>query len=183
MRRKKDANALKVSNKLPQPVLFKNKTPVINNPPMRQIRFTKKGYEKLKKEYNELRKIRPSAVLDLKKAREMGDLSENGYYKASRTRLFEIDRNLRKFMLDLKSAVIVETSSKNIVGIGNVIILSDGKKEIKYEVVGDMEADPINGKISLLSPIGQAIENKKSGDKIEIQAPAGRSRYQILSIS
>src|SRR5258708_14698218 len=71
--------------------------PIMYNDPMNQIRFTKQGYEKLKRDYEELLKSRPAAVDDLKKARDMGDLSENGYYKASKSKLSFIDARLRKF--------------------------------------------------------------------------------------
>lgn len=153
------------------------------NKVVKQIRFTKKGYEKLKKEYENLLKERPSAVLDLKKAREMGDLSENGYYKAARAKLSEIDRNLRKILFELKSAVVIAESNKNSIDIGSTVKLSTGKKEIIYYVVGDLEANPRLFKISLLSPLGKALENKKIGDTIKINTPSGRVSYKILDIS
>lgn len=153
------------------------------NKVVRRIRFTRKGYEKLKKEYENLLKERPAAVLDLKKAREMGDLSENGYYKASRAKLSEIDRNTRKILLNLKRALVVDDSKRDYAGIGSTIRLSDGRKEMIYYIVGDLEADPDLGKISLLSPIGRAIENKKAGDAIKVYTPSGKINYKILAIS
>ncbi len=150
------------------------------NKVVKQIRFTKKGYEKLKKEYKALLKERPSAVLDLKKARDMGDLSENGYYKAARAKLSEIDRNLRKLLFELKSAIVIAKFNKNNISIGSTVKLSTGKKEIIYHIVGDLEADPGNFKISLLSPLGKALENKKIGDKIEINTPGRKVYYKIL---
>ena len=153
------------------------------NKVMKNIRFTKKGFETLKKTYEDLKGSRPAAVLDLKKAREMGDLSENGYYKAARAKLSEIDRNLRKFLIELKSADVVESSESNKVGIGRTVKLSDGKKEIIFQIVGDLEADPRQGKISLLSPLGQALERKKVGDRGEIITPSGKISYEIIKIS
>ncbi len=150
---------------------------------MKNIRFTKKGFETLKKRYEDLKNSRPAAVLDLKKAREMGDLSENGYYKAARAKLSEIDRNLRKFLIELKSADVVESSNSHQVGIGRTVKLSDGKKEIIFQIVGDLEADPRQKKISLLSPLGQALERKKVGDRAEIITPSGKISYKIIKIS
>lgn len=150
---------------------------------MKQIRFTKKGFEAIKKEHTDLLEERPAAVLDLKKAREMGDLSENGYYKAAKWKLSEIDRNLRRLLINIKSAVISDNSGKKIVGIGSSVRLSDGKNEFVYEIVGDLEADPKLKKISLLSPIGQALENKKTRDTVEIETPSGKIKYKILKIS
>lgn len=150
---------------------------------MKNIRFTKIGFDKLKKDYENLQKNRPIAVADLKKARDMGDLSENGYYKAARSKLSEIDRNLRTLLYEIKNAVVIAGADRNTINIGSIIILSDGKKEIKLNIVGDLESDPSLGKISLLSPIGQAVENKKAGDKVDITTPSGIVIYKIISIS
>lgn len=150
---------------------------------MKNIRFTKKGFEALQKTYEDLKNSRPDAVADLKRAREMGDLSENGYYKAARAKLSEIDRNLRKFLIELKSADVVENKNNHQVGIGHTVKLSDGKKETIFQIVGDLEADPSQKKISLLSPLGQALERKKIGDKAEITTPKGKLSYKIIKIS
>lgn len=150
---------------------------------MKNIRFTKKGFEARKKTYEYLKNSRPAAVLDLKRAREMGDLSENGYYKAARAKLSEIDRNLRKFLIELGSADVVESRNNHQVGIGHTVKLSDGKKEKIFQIVGDLEADPSQGKISLLSPLGQALERKKIGDAAEIITPKGIISYKIIKIS
>ena len=149
---------------------------------MKNIRFTKIGFDKLK-DYENLPKNRLIAVADLKKARDMGDLSENGYYKAARSKLSEIDRNLRTLLYEIKNAVVIAGADKNAINIGSIIRLSDGKKEIKLSIVGDLEANPSLGKISLLSPIGQAVENKKAGDKVDIATPSGIITYKIISIS
>ena len=149
---------------------------------MRQIRFTKEGYNNLKREYDELVKKRPGAVLNLKKAREMGDLSENGYYKASRANLSEIDAKLKKTLFQLRNAEVVEKTGKNRVGIGNKITLSNEKNKLIYQIVGDLEANPGLGKISLQSPFGKAVENKEVGERIEIDTPNGKISYKLLKI-
>jgi transcription elongation factor GreA len=147
-----------------------------------KIRFTKEGFEKLKQEHEDLLSQRPYAVSELKKAREMGDLSENGYYKASKQKLNFIDGQLRRTEHALKYADIIESGGADIVEIGKTVTLSDGKIERIYEVVGDWEADPSAGKISLLSPIGKAITNKKVGDEIVIEIPAGKKIYSITAL-
>lgn len=146
------------------------------------VRFTREGYENAKKEYAELLEQREPAVEHLKKAREMGDLKENGYYTASRFKLSSIDRQLRRLSYSLKQAQIVETSQSNSVDIGSNVTITDGKDEIAYSVVGDTEANPGEGKISLLSPLGRALEKKKEGDKIKIKTPSGEKTYLIVSI-
>lgn len=152
-----------------------------------KIRFTKEGYEKLKEEYQDLLRQRPLAVQDLKTAREMGDLSENGYYKESRAKLNFIDGRLRRFSDYLKRADIIDSDGKKLpidtVYIGSTVRLSDGKREKTYQIVGDLEAQPSEGKLSLLSPVGRAIMGKKLNSEIEIETPTGKFTYIITEIS
>jgi transcription elongation factor GreA len=149
---------------------------------MKHIRFTQAGYDALKKEEEKLKKLRPSVVEDLKKAREMGDLSENGYYKASRQKLSFVDSSLRRIDYQLKYATIIESSAKDIVAIGCTVTLDRDGKQVSFEVVGDLEANPSEGKISLLSPLGKALANKKAGDTAEIKTPQRTVSYSIISI-
>jgi transcription elongation factor GreA len=154
---------------------------------MNKIRFTKEGYEKLKEEYNDLLRQRPLAVADLKKAREMGDLSENGYYKASKSKLNFIDGQLRRFSDYLKRADIVDSDGTKLpidtVYIGSTVTLSDGKRERTYQIVGDLEAEPSEGKLSLLSPVGRAIMGQSLNSEVTIQTPAGSFKYKITKIA
>lgn len=158
-----------------------------NIKPINKIRFTKEGYEKLKEEYQDLLKQRPLAVLDLKTAREMGDLSENGYYKESKSKLNFIDGRLRRFSDYIKRADIVDADGTKLpidtVYIGSTVNLSDGKREKTYQIVGDLEAQPSEGKLSLLSPVGRAIMGKKLDTEVEIETPAGKFAYKITKIS
>ena len=145
-------------------------------------RFTKSGFDKLRLEYEELKSQRPAAVEDLKKAREMGDLKENGYYKASRAKLTAIDSRLTFLSYNLKTAKIIEEGKTGIIGIGSQVTLVNGAKEMKYQFVGDLEADPTFGKLSLLSPIGKAVEGKKTGDIITVSSPNGEITYKITHV-
>lgn len=149
---------------------------------MRKINFTKEGYEKLKEEYKQLQEDRKCAVLDLKRAREMGDLSENGYYKSARFKLSSIDARLRKSSFFLKNAVVRQHKSSDIIEIGCKISLSIDGKIITYSIVGDLEADPGSKKISLLSPLGKSLLNKKVGDFVEIKVPGGKKIYEVTGI-
>ncbi len=147
------------------------------------IRFTKIGLEKIKKDLENLVKDRPKAVADLKKARDMGDLSENGYYKSAKSKLSSIDYLLRKFSYQIKNAAVVQSNNKDYVEIGSSVVLKNEEREVIYHLVGDLEADPAEHKISLLSPIGRALENKKIGSKIEIVTPKRRVYYKLIKIS
>lgn len=151
----------------------------------KKIRFTKEGLRKMKDEYQRLFSERPNAVEHLRKARELGDLSENGYYKASRAKLSSIDHRLFQIKMAIKQAVIVDEVAGSVRAIiGKKIILVDElQRVVEYELVGDLEANPSEGKISLLSPLGKAIENKEIGDNIEYTTPAGKIiYYKILEI-
>jgi transcription elongation factor GreA len=149
---------------------------------VRQIRFTKQGFESLKKEQADLLHKRTFAVDELQKARELGDLSENGFYKAARAKLSAIDARLRRISSLLKLATVIDSNDANVVGIGNTVKVTDGKREVFYKIVGDMEANPVEGKISLLSPIGKTLAGKRFGDQILIVTPSGNITYRIISI-
>ncbi len=150
---------------------------------MKRVRFTKAGLEKFKKEYEDLIRSRPDAVMHLKKSRELGDLSENGYYKASRAKLNSIDNRIMYLKLLFKQAVVVERDNTEKVGIGCEIVLKEKDREFCYRLVGDLEANPKEGRISMLSPLGQALEGKKAGDKVEFNSPAGLKIFEIKSIT
>jgi len=148
-----------------------------------KILFTKQGFEKLKNDYESLLKLRPLAVLDLKKAREMGDLSENGYYKAARFKLNDIDRNLRHFSYLIKFAVVTDEPKMGIIGIGSKVNLKISGKDKKYLIVGEHEASPAENKISFLSPMGKGLLGKKVMDKININSPAGEMKVEIIKVN
>lgn len=147
-----------------------------------RARFTKSGYEKLQQEYEELNAQRPAVIEDVRKARELGDLKENGYYQASKGKLRSIDSRLMHIAYTLKTAKIIEANSTSLVGIGSTVTLASKEREMTYQFVGDMEADPSTGKLSLLSPIGKAVEGKKVGDDVEIKTPSGIFSYVIKKI-
>ncbi len=150
---------------------------------MALIRFTKEGFEKLKKDYEDLKNERPDAVEHLRKARDMGDLSENGYYKASKAKLSSIDGRLWKMSMDIKHALVIEDSKNSGVDIGKTVTLKNEQREMTYQVVGDLEANPAEGKISLLSPIGKAVAGKQVNDEVKISTPSGEVAYTIIKLS
>jgi len=148
------------------------------------MRFTKDGFDNMKAEYEELKRQRPAAVEDLKKARDMGDLKENGFYKASRQKLNFIDGRLTRLSYYLRNGLIISNSQgTSVAGIGTTVILSDGKKETVYKIVGDLEADPSGGKISLNSPLGSAISGHTIGDEISFRSPRGEVTFKIIKIA
>lgn len=154
----------------------------------KKIYLTKEGLQELKKEFEELSKIkRPDVLSRVSQARSMGDLSENAEYVAARDELSFIDGRIDELEELLKQAVlIVESGSKNsnhVVKLGSRVALTvKGKKEI-FMVVGEWEADPKDKKISHESPLGKALIGKKVGEKVEVEAPAGKVLYTIVSVN
>lgn len=153
----------------------------------KQIFLTKEGLEELKKEYEELAKVRRPDVLNrVSEARNMGDLSENAEYTAARDELSFIDGRIDELEEILRQAkIIAEDSSKNgsdVVILGSTVKLNVKDKHEVYTVVGEWEADPKEKKISHESPLGKALMGKKVGEKAEVEAPAGKVVYTITSL-
>lgn len=147
------------------------------------IQFTREGYERVKAKYASLQAERKLAVVDLSKAREMGDLSENGWYKAAKFKLGFIDRQLRELKYQIKYGKVSVEKTAGVVGVGSsVVLVSRGKEEI-YNIVGEYEGSPAERKLSSVSPLGKALLGKRVGDTVSISAPAGMSSYTVLKIT
>lgn len=145
--------------------------------------LTKEGLDELKTEHDVLVDTkRPVAVSRLSDARSLGDLSENSEYAAAKQDLAFIDGRIAELEEILHSAKVITNHGKSHVDIGSRVTLHvNGKKEA-FTVVGEWEADPKEKKISHESPLGKALMGKKSGDSVEVEAPAGRILYKILHI-
>lgn len=146
------------------------------------IPFTKDGYEKIKKELEALQSTRPNAVLELQKGREMGDLSENGYYKAARAKLSFLDGRIRYFTRLLKQGRVVETADAVTVQFGSSVTLLRDGVEVTYQITGEYESDPGKGTVSRRSPLGAALLGKRIHDTVSIATPKGTVNYTIVSI-
>lgn len=146
--------------------------------------LTPEGQHELKAELEALISQRPRIAERIKSARELGDLSENAEYQTAReeqdrleSRISELDHIIQN------SQLIKKPKSDGIVRLGSKVELKDGGKPITYQVVGTIEANPAEGKISDESPIGKALLGKKVGDKVEITTPAGSHSYKVIKIS
>ncbi|MBI2034658.1 MAG: transcription elongation factor GreA [Candidatus Levybacteria bacterium] len=152
----------------------------------KKIYLTKEGLADLQKEHDELTKVkRPSILSRVTAARDMGDLAENAEYTASREELGLIDGRIEELEDLLKRAAIIDGHAggkhKTIALGSTVTVKVDGKKEI-FMLVGEWEADPMEKKISHESPLGKALLGKKIGEKVEVEAPAGKIMYTIISV-
>ena len=148
------------------------------------VQLTKKGLDSLKKELEDLKENkRPKAVDRLANARSQGDLSENSDYHNAREELEFLDGRISEIEDVIKNATVVKVSgSGNGVSFGTKVTVKTGGSTHVFEIVGEWEADPIKKKISHSSPLGQALIGKGKGEKVEIEAPAGKVVYEILSI-
>jgi transcription elongation factor GreA len=151
----------------------------------KKIYLTKEGLEELKKEYDELVKVkRPKVLEHVSQARNMGDLSENAEYVASREELTFVDGRIDELEVILKQAVVIRDTKAvtHAIKLGSTVTLHvNGKKEI-FTVVGEWEADPEKKKISHESPLGKVLLGKKIGEKVQVEAPAGKIIYSIISV-
>lgn len=147
-----------------------------------KILFTREGYAALEKELAEYRAKREPALVKLQAAREQGDLSENGAYKAARFELSDIDRQIRSLSYLIKYGQIQEAQHDGKIGFGNTVTLEKDGKQIVYLLVSKYESDPLKNKLSVESPLGQALMGRKVGESITVQAPVGKLIYQVVKI-
>lgn len=151
----------------------------------KQFHLTAQGVNELKAELEELIKRRGVIAERIKTAREFGDLSENMEYSSARqeqdrneSRIAEIEHILQNVQ------VISKPKKDNEVELGNTVKLkSNSGKTKEFQVVGTVEADPLEGKISDESPLGQAVLGKKKGDDVEIKTPSETATYKIVDIT
>lgn len=154
----------------------------------KKIFVTKDGLSELKSELEELKNSKRQEVVErVSAARAMGDLAENSEYTAAREELSLIDGRIEELEEILRSAVVIEEShkagSQRNVQLGSKVTLKVNGKEEIFTLVGEWEADPIAKKISHESPLGKALIGKSVGDKAEVDAPAGKIMYSIISIT
>lgn len=159
------------------PVFLPTSMPIIS-----RIPFTQEGYQKLLDEKVKLLAERPDAVKHLSDARNMGDLSENGYYKAARARLSHIDSRLRHLEKLIRLGRVIPNAVTGSVGFGSTVVISDGTKEYEYTVVGGYESDPAKKTVSYISPLGKTLMNKRAGDTVTVNTPSGQRQFTIRSI-
>ena len=152
---------------------------------VKEYRLTKEGLAELEQELAELKAQRPVVAEKIKTAREFGDLAENDEYSNARDEQTRTEGRITEIEYILQNYELIKDDKRSdIVKLGNtVVMVNSDKKEVTYNIVGSIEADPTERKISDESPIGQALLGKKVGDKVEIELPAGKTVYKIKAIS
>ena len=145
--------------------------------------ITEEGKLELEKELEELKGRRGDIAEKIASARDFGDLSENAEYDAAREEQGLVETRIAEIEDILQNASIIHATKGSTVGLGSKIELKTGKKTVIYAVVGPVEADPLEGKISNESPIGTQLMGKKVGDSATISTPKGETTYEVVRIS
>lgn len=145
--------------------------------------ITKQGKADLEKELRELIDSRGDVADEIAAARENGDLSENAEYTAAREKQTRVEARIAEIEGILDGAQIITSDGDGTVSLGDHVVASQDGKEIAFDVVGAIEADPANNKISHESPLGKALMGKKVGDEVSITTPKGEKIYKVVSVN
>ena len=143
------------------------------------------GYEKLTAELKALREERPKIVEAIEEARAHGDLSENAEYHSAKERQGQVEASIGDLEDRVSRAQIIDPatlSGDRIVFGATVTLLDDDDKKVRYQIVGQTEADAKVGRISYNSPLGRALIGRKVGDEIEVTVPSGDRFYVVKKI-
>jgi transcription elongation factor GreA len=147
------------------------------------FRLTQEGVNELKAELTSLVAKRGQIAEAIKSARELGDLAENAEYQSARSEQERNESRISEIENILQNVEIIKKPrGDSKVQLGSKVKLKNGSTK-EFQVVGTVEADPLNGKISDESPIGQALLGKKVGDTVEIKTPAETASYKVIDIS
>ena len=151
--------------------------------------MTLKGAQRLRDELDHLKSVkRPEVIAAIAEARGHGDLKENAEYHAAREQQGFIEGRIKQLESELSHADLIDVAKLNAgskVVFGATVTLADVEtdEEVRYQIVGDLEADIKLGLIAISSPIARALIGKHEGDVVEIDAPAGRREYELIQVA
>ena len=150
--------------------------------------YTKQGYQDLVDELKYLKLTRREEIKEqIAVARGFGDLSENAEYDEARNEQAKVEARIQELEALIENAEIIDESNMDVraISLGSVVKLfdEDFEEEITYNIVGSNQADPLEKKISDLSPIGRALMGKKAGDSVTVTAPAGELHFKVLEVT
>ena len=148
------------------------------------VYLTLEGKKKLEEELHYLTTIRRMEVAEaIKSAKEEGDLSENSAYDEAKLQQGFLEGRVQTIEVQLRNAVLIQNGHSDRIGIGSTVTVSeDGSDKETYRIVGSAEADPLEGKISNESPIGQALLGAKVGETVTAETPGGALVFKVLKI-
>ena len=153
-----------------------------------RVPMTQRGYEALKAELQRLKSVdRPANVKEIETAIAHGDLSENAQYHAAKEKQGHIAARIAQLDDKIARAQVIETNGQtpDKVRFGATVVLRDAETddEVRYTIVGEDEADAKQGRISITSPVAQALMNKTVGDEVSVKVPKGRRELEVVRIS
>ncbi len=143
------------------------------------------GYRQLTDEVKRLKLERPEIIEAIETARAHGDLSENAEYHAAKERQGQIEAMIADIDDRLSRAMVIDPttlSGDKVVFGATVTLLDEDDKQIRYQLVGQTEADANHGRISYNSPLGRALIGRSKGEEVEVTTPAGERYYEIAKI-
>ncbi|HRH81747.1 MAG TPA: transcription elongation factor GreA [Thiobacillaceae bacterium] len=155
---------------------------------MSKIPLTVVGAEQLRNELQRLKSVeRPAVIEAIAEARSHGDLSENAEYDAAKEKQGFIEGRIKDLESKLANAQIIDprhldTDGRIVFGATVELVDAETGDEVKYQIVGDDEADIKQGKISVSSPIARALIGKYAGDVADVQAPGGVRHYEVVDV-
>lgn len=144
--------------------------------------ITESGQRELERELEELKSRRGEIADKIAAARDFGDLSENAEYDAAREAQGLLETRITEIETILQNASIIQVGGSSTVALGSTVELEANGKAVVYTVVGPVEADPLEGKVSNESPIGQALMGKAVGDTVTISTPKGELAYTVVAL-
>jgi transcription elongation factor GreA len=152
-----------------------------------RLPLTREGYERMKSDLKRMKEVeRPAVGLAIEEARAHGDLSENAEYHAAREKLSMLQAQIAYVEDVLARAQVIEPSSLSgpKIRFGATVTLCDvdQDREIRYQIVGEPEADIDAGRLSVAAPLGRALIGREEGDDVEFRAPGGIRHFSVLSV-
>jgi transcription elongation factor GreA len=155
---------------------------------MKRTPMTMRGAEALRAELKKLKsEARPTVIKAIAEARGHGDLSENAEYHAAREQQGFIEGRIGEIEAKLSTAEIIDTTrltnaGKVVFGASVELESQDDGGRVKYQIVGEDEAEIREGRISITSPIARALVGKSEGDVVDVSAPGGIKSYEVVSV-
>lgn len=151
---------------------------------MRRITLTQQGYQNLQDQLAELKVRREKVIARVQRAREFGDLSENSEYDDARNEQSFIEGKIKEIEGMIRNAEISDSGASNgVVSLGSKITVEQDGKTEEFTLVGANESKPLEGKISIESPLGKSLLGKKVGETAKFDTPGGVVEYKIIKIN
>lgn len=153
----------------------------------REIVLTQDGFRKIEQELEHLRTVHRREVADrIRDSKQFGELSENSEYEDAKTEQAFVEGRILELKRVLQNAHVIDEDEirTDVVGIGSKVMVRDmeTEDEWRFTIVGSVEADPSEDRISNESPVGEALIDKKVGDMVDVETPAGIVKYKIIKI-